>query len=265
MDHVIPDGRRDDLIVVAAIPARFASTRLPGKPLADIGGKTMIQRVYEQVSKARGVHETLVATDDERIAREVERFGGITVMTSPDHPSGTDRLAEVFRNRAADLVINVQGDEPFLDPEVIEQLILPFYNDPQLLFATCKTPIRDVADLLDPSVAKLVVDEQDHALYFSRMPIPFLRDEMRLESGMLHMPDSIPTGLYKHIGLYAYRREFLLQFASWPPAPLELAEKLEQLRALYHGIRVKAVTVKHEGFSIDTPLDLERAQKLCSK
>ena len=247
--------------VVAAIPARYESSRLPGKPLADIGGKTMIRRVFEQVIKAKGISSVLVATDDQRIVKEVENFGGTAVMTDANHCSGTDRLAEVFKDRKADVVINVQGDEPFLDPDMIEALIAPFLTDQSLKFATLKTPITEQADLLDPTIAKLVVDKDDNVLYFSRSPIPFIRDEMEISNGEFKIKGLGKTVLYKHIGLYAFRREFLLEFASWEPVPLEKLEKLEQLRALHHGVRIKAVTVDHTGFSIDTPQDLARAIK----
>lgn len=259
--HGSQNGKDSVLKVVVAIPARYASSRLPGKPLADIAGKTMIHRVVEQAQKASGVDSVLVATDDDRIAREVESFGGEVVMTRSDHPSGTDRLAEVFSERPADVVINVQGDEPFLDPHLIESLIKPFTDEPDLQFATLKTPITDPADLLDETVAKLVVDAFDNVLYFSRSPIPFVRDSMRIEKGRVSIDDISNLELYKHIGLYAYRREFLLEFASWEPAPAEQLEKLEQLRALHHGVRVKAITVSHEGFSVDTPEDLQRANE----
>ncbi len=252
----------NDQRVVVAIPARFHSLRLPGKPLADIGGVTMIQRVYKQAAKAGGISQVLVATDDKRILKEVESFGGMAVMTRGDHKSGTDRLAEVFENRDADMVINVQGDEPFLDPESITALIEDFTKEPNLRFATLKTKITDPADLLDPSVAKLVVDKNDYALYFSRSPIPFIRDVMEMDSGAIKIGPTDGSLLFKHIGLYAYTRDFLLEFASWAPAPLEKLEKLEQLRALHHGVRIKTITVKESGFSVDTPRDLEKANEM---
>ena len=250
------------LKVAVAIPARFSSTRLPGKPLADIAGKTMIRRVYEQAKKAIGVQAVLVATDDERIARQVRSFGGEVVMTRADHLSGTDRLAEVFENREADLIVNVQGDEPFLDPHLIEALIDPFLTEPDLQYATLKTRITDPADLLDATIAKLVVDQNDNVLYFSRSPIPFDMGAMAWQGGRFEIGALDTDTLYKQIGLYAYRRAFLREFASWEPAPSEKRERLEQLRALHHGVRVKAVTVDHQGFSIDTPADLERARQI---
>ena len=253
------------LKVFVAIPARYLSTRLPGKPLADIGGKSMIRRVYEQAARASGIAGVIVATDDERIAEEVRSFGGEAIMTSPDHASGTDRLAEVFQNRDADVVVNVQGDEPFLDPRLIEALIKPMVDEPDLQFATLKTPINDPAELLDETIAKLVVDENDYVLYFSRSPIPFIRDHMKIEKGRVTIEKSPPCTLYKHVGLYAYRRAFLARFAAWAPAPIERLEQLEQLRALYYGVRIKAVTVEHDGFSIDTPEDLERAKQRISQ
>ncbi len=248
------------LNVCVAIPARYASSRLPGKPLADIGGKTMIHRVYERASKAAGITAVYVATDDERIAKEVRSFGGEAVMTRPDHPSGTDRIAEVFETREADVVVNVQGDEPFLDPEIIEALIEPFKTESDLQFATLKTPIAGAEDLLDSTIAKLVVDINDNVLYFSRSPIPFVRDRMELEKGRFNIGEVKDLPLYKHVGIYAYRRDFLLQFAKWEKAAIEEWEKLEQLRPLYHGVRIKAVTVAHDGFSVDTEEDLKRAR-----
>lgn len=255
-------SHQEPIRVVVAIPARYASTRLFGKPLAMIGDRPMIQHVFERAARAKGVTSVLVATDDERIAQAVRSFNGNVVLTRTDHPSGTDRLAEVFADMEADVVINVQGDEPFLEPEIIEALIKPFLIDPKLRFATLKTPITDPADLLDSTIAKVVVDKDDFALYFSRSPIPFLRDAMEMG------PDGIKINLpkeeqvFKQVGLYGYRRDFLLEFSKWAPSPLELLEKLEQLRALHHGVKIKVVTVAHSGLSVDTPADLERARTI---
>ncbi len=253
------------LTVCVAIPARWASSRLPGKPLAIIGGQTMIRRVYQRASKAAGISEVLVATDDDRIAKEVKSFGGKVVMTRPDHPSGTDRLAEVFASRDVDVVVNVQGDEPFLDSEIIEALIAPFKTESDLEYATLKTPITDKEDLLDTTIAKLVTDKKDNVLYFSRSPIPFVRERMEIKGDRLTLSDLTNLPIYKHVGIYAYRREFLLQFAKWGKAPIEDWEKLEQLRALYHGVRVRAVTVSHSGFSVDTEEDLLKANAIIGR
>jgi 3-deoxy-manno-octulosonate cytidylyltransferase (CMP-KDO synthetase) len=251
------------LTIVAIIPARFASTRLPGKPLSEIHGKTMIERVYERARAARRVDRVVVATDDERIASTVRGFGGEAVMTSPDHPTGTDRLAEAARAIDAEVVVNVQGDEPMLDPAGIDAAAGALLDDPSLPMATLSLPLRTVEEMLAPSVVKVVADAEGHALYFSRSPIPHLRlgtgADLRAAAEA-----AVARGLArKHVGLYAYRREALLRFASLPRSPLEEAEGLEQLRALHYGIRIKVVPVDGEGgVAVDTPGDLERVRAL---
>ena len=254
---------KPDLAIVAIIPARFASTRLPGKPLSDIHGRTMIERVYERARAARTVGRVVVATDDERIASVVRCFGGEAVMTSPDHPTGTDRLAEAVREIEADVVVNVQGDEPMLDPAGIDAAAGALVDDPTLPMATLSLPLRTAEEMMAPSVVKVVVDAGGDALYFSRSPIPHVR---RGASADLRAAAeaAVARGLArKHVGLYAYRRDALLRFASLPPSPLEEAEGLEQLRALHYGMRMKVVPVDGEGgVAVDTPEDLERVRAL---
>jgi len=235
------------------IPSRWASSRLPGKPLADIGGRTMVERVYRRASGARGVSAVLVATDDERVASEVGRFGGTAVMTSAGHASGTDRIAEVARGLACDLVVNVQGDEPALDPAAIEAAIEPFSADPSLAMATLGAPLDPAADFTNPNTVKVLVDQQGFAIYFSRAPVPYRRE-----------PDAPLACVLRHIGLYVYRRDVLLRLASLPRTPLERLESLEQLRALEHGYRIKVVETAYRSVSVDTPEDLERVRRLAA-
>ena len=235
------------------IPSRWASSRLPGKPLADIGGVTMVERVYRRAAAARGVSGVLVATDDDRIAGAVARFGGTVVMTRPDHASGTDRIAEVARGLSCDLVVNVQGDEPALDPAAIEAAVAPLASDPSVRMGTLGTPLDAAADLLNPNAVKVLVDRQGFALYFSRAPVPYRR-----EAG------EPLVAVLRHVGLYVYRRDFLLTLASLPRTPLERQESLEQLRALEHGYRIKVVETAYASVSVDTAEDLERVRRLAA-
>jgi 3-deoxy-manno-octulosonate cytidylyltransferase (CMP-KDO synthetase) len=249
------------LPIVAIIPARFGSTRLPGKPLSDIHGKPMIQHVYERVRLARRVDRVLVATDDSRIAAAVVGFGGEAVMTSPAHPSGTDRLAEAVVGTDAEIVVNVQGDEPLLDPRAVDATVEALLADPALDMATLSTPLSDDEELVDPSTVKVVVDGRGNALYFSRSPIPHVRADL---AGPGSQPKTIARSLArKHVGLYVYRRAALLRLAGLAPTPLERAEGLEQLRALHHGIVVRVVPIEGwSGAAVDTPEDLERVRAL---
>jgi 3-deoxy-manno-octulosonate cytidylyltransferase (CMP-KDO synthetase) len=235
---------------VAIIPARYQSTRLPGKALADIGGRPMIELVYRRAAAARSIASVLVATDDERIARAVERFGGVVRITSPSHASGTDRLAEVAAGLDCDVVVNVQGDEPLVEPQMIDEAVAPFASDPALMMSTLRRRIDDPAEIANPNVTKVVVDREGYALYFSRAAIPFVRD------GAPAAP------AWRHVGLYAYRRPCLLRLASLPPTALERSEALEQLRALEHGIRIKALETAFDSIGVDTPEDLERVRRL---
>jgi 3-deoxy-manno-octulosonate cytidylyltransferase (CMP-KDO synthetase) len=251
------------LAIVAIIPARFAATRLPGKPLSEIHGKTMVERVYERARAARRVDRVIVATDDERIASVVRGFGGEAVLTSRAHPTGTDRVAEAARKIDAEIVVNVQGDEPMLDPSGIDAAAEALVRDPALEMATVSLPLVELSEMLAPSVVKVVTDACSNALYFSRSPIP----HVRLPGGADARAASeaaLARGLArKHVGLYAYRREALLRLASLPPSPLEEAEGLEQLRALFHGMRIRVVPVEGEGgLAVDTPEDLERVRAL---
>ncbi|MBX7203128.1 MAG: 3-deoxy-manno-octulosonate cytidylyltransferase [Bacteroidia bacterium] len=235
------------------IPARYASSRFPGKPLVDILGKTMIRRVYEQASQCRSLDQVVVATDDEQIAAEVQSFGGQVVMTSADHPSGTDRCAEVVAKTGTapdSIIINIQGDEPFIDPEQID-LLCTCFHQPEVELATLVRRFSSGNDILNPNTIKVVLDTQGFALYFSRLPIPFERDARQ---GML--PDV--NAHFQHIGLYGYRAATLLEVAKLPPSKLESTEKLEQLRWLEHGYRIMTALSEHESWSVDAPEDLKK-------
>jgi 3-deoxy-manno-octulosonate cytidylyltransferase (CMP-KDO synthetase) len=255
--HPDPDPRDSSTLAharqVAVIPARYQSSRLPGKPLLEIAGRPMIEHVYERAAKARLVDAVIVATDDERVLRAVERFGGIAWMTRADHRSGTDRVAEVARALACDVVVNVQGDEPLLAPEAIDEVVSAMLADQSIPMGTLCRRITDASELADRNVVKVVLDLQGFALYFSRAPIPFPRegdDEGQAGPGM------------KHIGLYAYRRDFLLRLAQLPPSPLERRESLEQLRVLEHGFRIRCVETRHDSTGVDTPEGLETVRRL---
>jgi len=250
------------LAIVAIIPARFGSTRLPGKPLSDIHGKTLIERVHERACLARTVDRVLVATDDERIAAAVRAFGGEAVLTSTRHASGTDRLAEAVGSTPAEIVVNVQGDEPLLDPAGIDAAVQALVSGGAVEISTLSLPLVSVEEMLSPSVVKVVTDAAGDALYFSRAPIPHVRLEGT--DAQAAAAAAVDRGVArKHVGLYAYRREALLRFASLPPSPLEEAEGLEQLRALAHGLRIRVVPIEGEGgVAVDTPEDLERVRAL---
>jgi len=236
---------------IGIIPARYGSTRFPGKPLAMINGKSMIQRVYEQAWKSKRLTEILVATDDERIATHVEGFGGKAMMTSPDHKNGTERCAEVINHMDDfnyDVVVNIQGDEPFLNPDKIDELIACF-QDPEVQIATLATKIENRLELDDSSSVKVIIDNKGNAIYFSRSIIPFIRD---IET--TNWVESYP--FYKHIGIYAFRAETLIKIAKLVPAPLELAESLEQLRWMVNGFKIHVKLVTTKSVSIDKPDDL---------
>jgi 3-deoxy-manno-octulosonate cytidylyltransferase (CMP-KDO synthetase) len=242
--------------VVAIIPARYGSTRLPGKPLAEIGGKPMIQHVYESAAKARVLDRVLVATDDRRIEKAVRGFGGEAVMTSKRHKSGTDRLAEVARQIKADWLVNVQGDLPFLRAETIARTVAPLRRDRAIAMGTACTPIYDPQEWRNPNVVKVLADRAGFALYFSRAPIPFPRQAAPAPSGRRR-----PVLGYRHLGLYVYRREFLLKFARLRPTRWEKMESLEQLRALENGYRIYVAEVSEPSVEVDTPADLKKAQQ----
>ena len=234
---------------LCVIPARYASTRLPGKPLADICGKPMICRVLERARCARKPDKVIVATDDERICDAVRAEGGEALMTRTDHPTGTDRLAEVAEAYpAVDLIVNVQGDEPLIEPSVIDDLIAPFEMDENLPMATVMTRMEDAEEQLDPNNVKVVVDKLGYALYFSRSLVPY--------------PRAAAGPVYKHIGIYAYRRDFLLRYARLEPTPLERAESLEQLRALENGYGIRVLETDCRFVGVDTPEDLALVNKI---
>ncbi|BCR05496.1 3-deoxy-manno-octulosonate cytidylyltransferase [Desulfuromonas versatilis] len=242
--------------VTALIPARYASSRFPGKPLAEIAGKPMIQWVYERTSRSALVDRVIVATDDERIRQAVQAFGGEVQMTRSDHPTGTDRLAEVAARIETDIVVNVQGDEPLIDPRMIDMAVEPLTTDPSIPMGTLKTPIASVEEFLNPNVVKVVTDREGFALYFSRAPIPHPRD---FADGLQEQFQELQA--CKHIGLYVYRRDFLLAYPGLPVTPLENLEKLEQLRALEHGHKIRVVETSLSSLGVDTPEDLEKVRE----
>jgi 3-deoxy-manno-octulosonate cytidylyltransferase (CMP-KDO synthetase) len=239
---------------VVVIPARYESSRFPGKPLALIAGKPMIEHVYRRAEAAPRVSRVIVATDDVRIAEAVAAFGGEAIMTSADHSTGTDRLAEVARTLDCEIVVNVQGDEPLIAPAMIEQVITPLAGDSAAMMSSLRTRLTSLAEYLDPNVVKVVVDRQDVALYFSRAPIPHARGV----EGATAPPDSA----WRHVGLYAYRRAFLTLLSTLPPTPLEVTERLEQLRALEHGYRIVVPETTHRSIGVDTPSDLAEVEAL---
>ncbi len=235
----------------AIIPSRYASTRLPGKPLLDIAGKPMIQRVYEAAARAKLVDRVIVATDDLRIVEAVTLFGGLAALTSPRHRSGTDRVAEVADHLPCDIVVNLQGDEPLMDPGLIDRVVSAVRDDPDIYMASAKTPIRRAEDHANPNIVKVVTDCSDFALYFSRSPIPcpFGGGEANANN----------PG-FRHIGIYVYRKDFLMRLVTIAPSPLEGQERLEQLRVLENGYRIKLVTTDYDAPGVDTPEDLEKVR-----
>lgn len=232
------------------IPARWASTRFPGKALAPICGRPLIAWVLDRARQARALDTVLVATDDERIAACVESAGGAAVMTRPDHPCGTDRIAEAAAQSGADLVVNIQGDEPLIDPALIDRAVRVLREDDEWDMVTAAGPLRDPDELRNPSAVKAVFAKDGRALYFSRSVIPHQRDA-----------GTAPDDLYwRHIGLYAYTHVFLQRFVAAPPCPAEEAEKLEQLRALHIGGRMHVLRTDHRSIGVDTPEDIPRAE-----
>jgi 3-deoxy-manno-octulosonate cytidylyltransferase (CMP-KDO synthetase) len=259
-------GKNPRQSVIAIIPARYASTRLVGKLLLSIGSKPLILHTLEQAKKAVGIDRVIVATDDERILCAVQESGHEAMLTSPDHQSGSDRIAEV----AADLpvgsiIVNVQGDEPLIPPGTIEKAVAAMVADENIMMATTCEPIREPQDVLSPDVVKVVTDKQGFALYFSRSPVPFPRDAVKrngsLEKALRDEPDLL-AGFKKHTGLYVYRREFLLDFTKMRRSKLERTEMLEQLRVLENGTKIKVVEVTESSIGVDTAEDLERVRKL---
>jgi 3-deoxy-manno-octulosonate cytidylyltransferase (CMP-KDO synthetase) len=246
--------------ISAVIPARYGSSRFEGKPLTDILGKPMIRYVYEGVRESKLIDEVIVATDDQRIMEAVQSFGGKAVMTSPTHFTGTDRVAEVAKKLKSEIIVNVQGDEPLIKGNIIDKAIRPLLTEDALQLSTLMTRIEEVKDWLNPHIVKVVVDQKNYALYFSRSPIPFPRDLQirRLESNPFGTSRPLPKRVFKHIGVYVFRRKFLLHFSKMRPSPLEKLEKLEQLRALENGYRIKVNPVNYEPLSVDTPEDLQK-------
>jgi 3-deoxy-D-manno-octulosonate cytidylyltransferase len=238
--------------VLAIIPARFGSSRLPGKPLASIAGKPMIQHVVERVRRAQLVKSILVATDDERIERAVEGFGGHAILTRPDHRTGTDRVAEVAAHVDAEIYVNIQGDEPLIDPDTVDAVVSAMLEDESVQIATPCTAITQPNEIMDPNIVKVARDFDGNGLYFSRAPIPWVRDTKA----------TVAARHWKHIGLYAFRRDTLLEFPTLPPGELEHIEQLEQLRWLENGFRIRTVETDYGAVSVDVPADIERVEKL---
>ncbi len=252
-----------DFKVIAVIPARWASSRFPGKPLALIKGKPMVQWVFEQASKAESVSEVIVATDDVRILEAVSGFGGNAVMTSLDHESGTERIAEVVRDRECEIVVNVQGDEPLIPPGNIDRIVRPLLEGALESTVTLKILIKTLDELMDRNITKVVVDSSNSALYFSKAPIPWDRDEWGGEGDSMQNSsfDRLKPFWYKHIGLYAYRKKFLMEFGGLPESGLEKIEKLEQLRILEGGFKIKVVETDLDSIGVDSEADLAMIEK----
>ena len=241
--------------VVVVIPARYGSTRLPGKPLVALAGKPMIQRVYERARLAQRVNRVIVATDDDRILKAVQEFGGEARMTRHDHRTGTERVAEVAAHETGDIFVNVQGDEPLLDPAAVDTAVGALLEEPQAAIATVATPIRTPGDIMDPNVCKVVLDFDENALYFSRAPIPWVRDT----------GGHVQARHLKHLGLYVFRRDALLEYPTLPQGELERIEQLEQLRWLENGWKIRVAEVAHDAISVDVPEDVARVESLLQK
>lgn len=252
--------KKNSPYILGVIPARFASTRLMGKPLANIGGKTLLQHTYEGASKSKLLDKIIIAIDDEQVEKSAKSFGALTIMTPKDCPTGSDRIAIAAKEfPRADIIVNIQGDEPFISGMMIDQAIEPLLFDPEVNVSTLAKLIDDVEELESPSVVKVVFDYRNFALYFSRSPIPFVRDAQ-------NQKEILETAnIYKHIGLYVYRKDYLLKFTQLEPTDLEQWEKLEQLRMLENGFKIKIVETEFDTFSVDTPEDLEKARKIYSK
>lgn len=245
-----------DLRIAAIIPARYASSRFPGKPLALIKGKTLIQRTYEQAIESKLCQTVIVATDDKRIFNHVIDFGGVAVMTSPDHLNGSERIAEVVQSMPnLEIIANIQGDEPLINPSIIDRLIEPLIDRSELEMVTLASPLIDKERIESPSVVKVVIGQQDKALYFSRSPIPHYRNT----------PKDNLEKYFKHDGIYIYRRKTLLKLIQLEPSPLELAEGLEQLRALENGISIHVVKAEHYSPAVDVPEDIALVEESLEK
>ncbi len=261
-------ARTDRVRIVAIIPARYASIRFPGKPIADLLGKPLIQWVYENAQKSPLLDDVIVATDSPLIYKVVNSFGGKVVITAESHKTGTDRIAEVAQQLSADIIVNIQGDEPLMRPEMIEEATSPFIKGQgargkrqEIEVTTLKKRITDLQELENPNVVKVVTDKKRFALYFSRASIPYVREKGH-GSWVMGQEKNVH---YKHIGLYVYRKDFLLRFARMDPTPLEEVEKLEQLRMLENGTRPLVVETEYDSIGVDTPEDLEKVKKILSK
>jgi len=241
--------------IVIVIPARYGSTRLPGKPLVQIAGKPMVQRVYERARLAMGGSRVIVATDDERILKVVEGFGGEARMTRPDHRTGTERIAEVAAHAEGDVFVNVQGDEPLIHPNAIDRAVNALLEEPRAAIATLAVPIKTPSDIMDPNVVKTVLDFDGNALYFSRAPIPWVRDKGS-HNVVRHL---------KHLGLYVFQRDALLEYPTLPPGELEHIEQLEQLRWMENGWKIRVAETPYDAVSVDVPEDVERVERLIDK
>ena len=237
---------------IGVIPARWGSTRFEGKVLALINGRPMIEVVWRQAKKSKLLEDVFIACDDERVFKAAEKFKAKAVMTAPDHESGTDRITEAVAKIPVEVVVNIQGDEPLIDPSIIDSLAKVLLDDASLAMATVIKRVEKEEELVDPNVVKAVIDREKNALYFSRSMIPFNRQKKPFSQAVY----------YKHLGLYAYRKEFLLKFKALPPSKLEQAEKLEQLRVLEAGYKIRTIETRHETIGVDTPFDLERVAKL---
>jgi len=245
-------AQSDSAKVLAVIPARQASVRFPGKPLANIAGRPMIQHVVERVRQAESVDRIVVATDEEAIKKAVESFGGEAILTRRDHRTGTDRVAEVGAHVSAEIYVNVQGDEPLVDPGTIDALVAAMNEDPAAQIATPCSAISNTNDIMDPNIVKVVRDFEGNALYFSRAPIPWVRETS----------ETAEARHWKHLGLYAFRRDALIEFPTLPPGELERVEQLEQLRWLENGFHIAVVETDYDAVSVDVPADIARVEKL---
>lgn len=242
----------EDPQVIVVIPSRYGSTRLPGKPLVSLAGKPMVQHVYERAKKAQTVHRVIVATDDQRIVDAVQAFGGEVRMTRVDHRTGTERIAEVAIHEKGDIYVNVQGDEPLVDPVAIDTAVASLLEEPAAQISTVATPIRHAADIMDPNIVKTVLDFDSNGMYFSRAPIPWVRDTQQ----------KIHVKYWKHLGLYVFQRDALLEYPTLPQGELEKIEQLEQLRWLENGWKIRVAEVEHDAVSVDVPEDVTRVEKL---
>ena len=262
---MIHTGSNPQQIAVAVIPARYRSTRLPGKPLLPIAGKPLVVWVAERAAAASTIRRTIVATDDSRIFDAANAAGFDAVITQVDHLTGTDRIAEVAHNLQAEIIVNVQGDEPLIDPATIDRAVNALVEDPVAQMATTSESIHEAADVVNRSVVKVTVDDRGYATSFSRNPIPFPKQAVQRHGSIEAALGAEPALLFsfrKHTGLYAYRRKFLLELASWPPTDLEREESLEQLRALERGVKIKVVQAASPSIGVDTMEDLERVRAL---